>query len=180
MKKVLKYLFIILISYLCIVFVYFEFGRPFEIGLLEYNDDLYEKDFLAHSYVLTMYDTEYEFSKAEIFPIEEQKISGTVKVLFSQEPYWALSDPYHLSITFKGEKSVEEIIGYLIKNGAKLEKEKGSIIKEDRTEDETDFYYWLIGNQKIYTNYHGIETDTIEELALWKNIKPSPFFLYHI
>jgi len=180
MKKVVKYLLIIIFGYFILSFVYLEFGRPFKIGLTEYNDNLYEKDFFDHSFNLTMYETGYEFRKKEIFCLDSQTITGIVEIIFSQEPYWAFSNPYHLSITFENKRDVEDVVKYLQKNGAVLQKEKTIIIRRKHSEEEGELYYWQIGNQKLYTNYNGREIQRIDKLVIWKEMKPSALFSYHL
>ena len=47
--------------------LYFENFRSFKFGLLEYNDSLYEKDFIENNFQLEVIDNEgYKFVKTEI------------------------------------------------------------------------------------------------------------------
>ena len=156
--------------------LYFENFRSFKIGLLEYNDSLYEEDFLKNNFQLEVADwEEYKFVKTVIYSINDQNIPAVVAALFSRKYGWFDSFCHHLTITFKGKNDIDTVMSYLKKN-------LGDPIKTIETSTNIKpsvWYHWNSGDRKIYI-YGFSKIDSTNQIRLGTFIKSPYIFKAYI
>ena len=157
------------------IVIYFENFRSFKIGLLEYNDSLYEEDFIENNFQLEVIDYEdFKFVKTEIYSINNQNIPAVVEALFSKKYGWFDSFFHYIKISFKGKNDIDTVMLYLKNN-------LGNPIKtiESSTNIKPSVkYYWNYEDRNIFIyGYSKIDSTNQISLETFLN-SPYMFKLY--
>lgn len=176
MKRFISVISVILIL-IIVISMLIEFYRPFKIGIIEFSDNLYEKDFIDHSFEINRYrndSLQYYFSKTMNFYLNEDSVNAEVRAYFNQtinkRKRYSL-----ITIYSKDKKDIRTILKFCESKLGEPNRIKHESSKTDGTVDTLKYCEWEFGNNLITSNYYTSISD-IDELYINRKIRMSNFF----
>ena len=178
--RIIRITIVLIFAAICLVVVYFEYLRPFNIGLVKYNNNLYEKDFLDNGFTLHDSDqVDYYFQKIVNYNIEGDIEPVDVKAYFSKHSGTLNGSMYHnLSLNFLNKDKNRDVVSFLIEEFGLPKKvvQHESNVNGERF--EIIFYEWCKNNSCFRTPYFEDQNE-LKEFSIEKSSHISvPFNVY--